>query len=556
MAPPAPKIKSKTAAGKGCLTIFLLLFLLIGLLLTGMFARKMYETALTYTWSRVPSEIVSSEGRVNPAAEDEGSPYLFEVSYRYTWQGQPHESRSRSLGKSSFSDWNDVQRLLKKYPAGEQAYCYVNPSDAAQAILERESLWPALLLGFPMIFVFIGGGGIYLLWFYRDTTSVSRSISGRATKRAKGWVMAAVFATFVILGGGVFAGFFLRPAMMALDAPNWEETPCEVIFSRVGRHSDSDGATYSVDILFSYRVDGTEYRSSRYRFVNFSSSGYSSKRSVVEKHPPGTRAVCYVNPRNPEEAVMDRRISATLLVGLIPAGLFAVGLAGLVYTVPRMRRTREPEAMTARLPHAAEPLVLRPSVGSFGRLTGTAVFALFWNGVIAVFIWQAIAGWRSGSPSWFLMLFLVPFTLVGIASIGAVGYYFLALFSPKPEIMLTPGSVPLGGSATVDWRIRHGVRSIERLQIYLEGREEATYTRGTDTVTDKHTFARIDMAELLPPAAMTRGTAGFSIPRDSMHSFESRHNKVIWALHVKGDVRWWPDINEEFGISVRPVHTW
>ncbi|HLH27703.1 MAG TPA: hypothetical protein VKW77_02230, partial [Acidimicrobiales bacterium] len=51
---------------------------------------------------------------------------------------------------------------------------------------------------------------------------------------------------------------------------------------------------------------------------------------------------------------------------------------------------------------------------------------------------------------------------------------------------------------------------------------------------------------------LRRGRAKFTVPADSMHSWKSGHNKFVWAIHVRGDIPWWPDIGEEFPIEVLP----
>jgi hypothetical protein len=49
------------------------------------------------------------------------------------------------------------------------------------------------------------------------------------------------------------------------------------------------------------------------------------------------------------------------------------------------------------------------------------------------------------------------------------------------------------------------------------------------------------------------GQTRFTIPRDTMHSFTSSNNKIIWMLHLSGDIKRWPNIKEEFEIVIRPM---
>jgi hypothetical protein len=105
----------------------------------------------------------------------------------------------------------------------------------------------------------------------------------------------------------------------------------------------------------------------------------------------------------------------------------------------------------------------------------------------------------------------------------------------------------------LDWSFRGNARRIRRLRIFLRGAEEATYRRGTDTSTDKHTFTEVELFNDTDAAALASGQASVTIPADSMHTFDAPNNKIIWSLHVKGDIPRWPDVAEEFPITVLPI---
>jgi hypothetical protein len=150
---------------------------------------------------------------------------------------------------------------------------------------------------------------------------------------------------------------------------------------------------------------------------------------------------------------------------------------------------------------------------------------------------------------------MIPFVIVGLGTVVGVGYFFLALFNPRPKLIVSPGAIPLGGSAQLEWEVSGRADRIRRLCIYLEGREEATYQSGKSTRTDKETFARIDVMDTQISGYMIHGTAPITIPQESLPSFETAHNKITWVLCVRGDVGRWPDLNEEFPIAVLPMNT-
>jgi len=87
----------------------------------------------------------------------------------------------------------------------------------------------------------------------------------------------------------------------------------------------------------------------------------------------------------------------------------------------------------------------------------------------------------------------------------------------------------------------------------VEGREEVTYRRGTSTATDKKVFATFELVNVGHSGILRTGSVQLKIPADTMHSFDSRNNKVIWAIQVQGDIPRWPDIKDEFPLTIQPL---
>jgi hypothetical protein len=219
----------------------------------------------------------------------------------------------------------------------------------------------------------------------------------------------------------------------------------------------------------------------------------------------------------------------------------------------KMRGSRSAEDRMDDPHWATDPLQLEPQVGPAGKVFGAFVFAALWNGLVSVFVWQAIKSWQSGRPDWFLTLFIIPFVLVGIASIGAVGYFLLAVANPRPRLTLTPGRPRLGETLQLQWRFTGRSGRMSHLRIFLEGREEATYQRGTNTYTDKEVFATVDFVDTTADWEMPRGTAELVIAEDTMHSFEADSNKIVWEIKVAGDIARWPDVQQNFPITIRSM---
>jgi hypothetical protein len=184
--------------------------------------------------------------------------------------------------------------------------------------------------------------------------------------------------------------------------------------------------------------------------------------------------------------------------------------------------------------------VLEAGQSRAGKIIGSIIFSLIWNGIVSVFLYQLISEWNQGSRHWFLAIFLVPFVLVGLATIVMVFNFILAAFNPRPRITLSESRPRLGDSLRVDWTFDGRPQRIQRLEIFLEGREEATYRRGTDTHTDREVFARIPIADTSIDYEIVQGSIELVIPDDTMHSFAGDNNKIVWSLKITGDISRWP----------------
>ena len=393
-------------------------------------------------------------------------------------------------------------------------------------------------------------------------SQLKKALSRRSRQGGPGCLL--LFALPFLVAGGLLTWFFLVvPGSRLLAAQGWQETPCVILTSGVEESSDSDGTTYRVAIAYTYTVSGVRYQSDRYDFLGAYSSGYQGKAKVVERYPPGAVTTCYVDPEDPSQAVLDRRFKAIYLFALLPllflgAGV-GMGLAGLRGLRKAKAPAGEPRPHRVSRPiedpfaAAAGPLVLEPSASPLAKLVGLTLVALFWNGIVSVFVFQAVEGWQGGSPDGCLIVFLIPFVLIGLLLLLASVRQFLVLFNPRLTLTLPHGQLAPGESSYLQWSIAGRASRVQRLRIVLEGREEATYRQGTNTRTDRSVFAQATVVEATEPYTIAAGGAALAIPADGVPSFKADHNKVIWTLKATCDIPGWPDSDDEYEIQVRPA---
>ncbi len=583
--------KPRSFVGKLGMSLFFLVFLGIGLFFFAAIGLTFWNAAAMFTWPAVDCQVTDSQLLHDP---QEDQPYELQLTYTYRYESQEYQGHRYHRDGNRFDEAARAQRLRDALTPGTRTTCYVDPGDPDYAVLRRSSLWIGLAILLPLVFIAVGGGGIYFIWRGAGTDSAGshaqpRSLTRLAKKKQRGVVFLVLFfMVFAIAGGAMFYFMLLRPVLLVFDAQDWPQTPCRIISSEVGSHDSDDGTTYSIDINFSYTYGGREYTADTYSFAaGGSSSGYAGKARVVDQYPAGSEATCYVNPDDPYQAVLNRGMTGGIWVGLFSLPFLLVGVGGLIGTgiwVHRQRAKAMPmqqsiagapgrslagasirgstltpqtdATLRSVLPDfeiTDQPIQLKPATARWAKLLGIIAFCVIWNGLVSVFVTIMVRGHMKGNPDWFMTLFMIPFVLIGLALVGAVFYQLLAMFNPRVMITVSSRAVALGQPLDVAWDIVGQAGRITRLQLELLGREEAQYQRGTNTVTDHSTFARLTLVDTDDPMQIVNGAGSVVVPPDTMHSLKLAHNKIEWKLKLRGHIARWPDVTADYDIVVLPV---
>jgi hypothetical protein len=406
-----------TLGGKIGATLFLLIFLAFGVGFTCLMSGAMVSAVRQRSWSAVPCIITRSTITDNrkPSAPN----YRLNVAYTYAANGHPRTGTLIRTGYTGSSDYYQAQKLADAYSIGSHATCRVDPADSGHAILQTQDMTFGFFILIPLIFILIGGGGIFMVWKPSSPAPPSTSSApGKAPGRNNTLVVSALF----FLAGFLFLVLWFVPMVSRMFAArSWPQVPCTIVHSGVSSHSgNKGGTTYAVEVLYRYQFNGKKFASSRYDFMAGSSSGYDSKQDIVRTLPARKKTVCYVDPADPEYAVLNRGYSMTLLFGLIPVIFVLVGAIGFARAM-RRRLSLDPTGGPSLSPAArAAP---SPLAAAFGSI----LIAAFWNGIVSVFVMETISSWKHGHPDYFLGVFLIPFVLVGLLLICNIFYRFWKL---------------------------------------------------------------------------------------------------------------------------------
>jgi len=390
-----------------------------------------------------------------------------------------------------------------------------------------------------------------------------------------------LFAAF----GSIFVMvFFLLPLLNSFHADRWIEVPCTILESRVGESQGEDGTNYRIEVRYEYHFRAGDlesdptaprFESTRYDFMDgIYSPGREAKEEEVRRLAPGTTTTCRVNPENPAEAVLIAGIPEGLWFGLFTLIFPLVGFALVIGGVLGLRRARLrrsenlslssnagssslPDMVADTVEDTAGAVELRPAQGRVGKLVAIGIFAAFWNGIIWTILGVAILPgiMQGGIFEWFPLLFLSIFVVIGLVMIGAFFHQLLALTNPRLQLTVNRQGLRPGDWLELEWECAGNPSRVTTLTLALEGRESATYSRGTDTVTDTHVFARMTLATLDDAGAIFSGKTRVQIPLDAMPSFSASHNKIEWRLTVRGVIPRWPDISDEYNFTILPYRS-
>ena len=152
-----------------CGGIFVLVFIILGIVLILGNARARKRAGESQSWPTTSARILLSEVRVSQTRDEDGNlqapafyPY---VEYDYLVNGQTYQSKKLAFGsKEMFGNQAAAQAKLASYPVGAAVPIFYNPAKPGDAVLERVAPKSKTGMIVGIIFLVIGAcGGLGLL---------------------------------------------------------------------------------------------------------------------------------------------------------------------------------------------------------------------------------------------------------------------------------------------------------------------------------------------------------------------------------------------------------
>ncbi len=150
--------------------------------------------------------------------------------------------------------------------------------------------------------------------------------------RAGRWFL-AILGLLVALLGGLFIWLMARSFLRAREMRAWPEVACVIIISELEerRHDENSPAEFRLDLSFGYEWQGVPHTGDH---LTLRGSPWSSKRERADERaaefPVGKKTTCWVDPANPEFAVLKPDSLAPGYSIWFPA-LFVVGGLGITF---------------------------------------------------------------------------------------------------------------------------------------------------------------------------------------------------------------------------------
>lgn len=152
------------------------------------------------------------------------------------------------------------------------------------------------------------------------------------------------------LAGLLLLSQFGGPALNYLRSMGWEQVSGTITHTAVEDAWDTTGDRYIGQVIYSYEVNGVTYEGDQIDLRGQTFFGARNEaEQLVAPYPVGTSVTPYVDPANPNRAVLDRNLPGATwgIVGVGSALLLLSLVLGVRSLASRPQSSEKPKATTA-----------------------------------------------------------------------------------------------------------------------------------------------------------------------------------------------------------------
>ncbi len=519
--------------GKIGLTLFILVWLAMPVGILVIASRNALENSRIKSWMEVPCTFESAK------ADGQGGDFRVAVRYAYEVDGVRHVGTRYSVSQGDDVVVDGVARrneLLDRYAEGASGTCFVNPSDATQSVLVRESpLSKALLFPFLAggLFLCVGCGVLFATWRKKapskanaladEPTPLTDATASAKTRRPilADFIVPA-FGTVFLLVGIILGGFTARTLWHNLHTA-WGTATGTVISSTVGVSRSSKSTTYYPYVVYRYTVDGHEYENDVLSKPRTSIDNHAAVERHAARYCPDAEIQVFYNPDNPSESFLERAGMSDYAFLIFPL-LFAV--AGAVMLVCGLR---------VLLPRSAVPSYETPLTGQrLKRAANDEAQKVFFTALWCTFTFTFVAIWFTAGEqfSWtwefwtFDKFFVLIFPLFGVGLIvSCVHGLIRRLRTGRYEVEISCDRLRPGARVQVTYRF-HGNASRIHHVVFAVEQQNIAYQRTARDGGDPYAKWRNNVWSA-DGRVVQQGTFVFTLPP----RIEGR--RIVWRLVLK-----------------------
>ena len=511
-----------------------------------------------FTFFAINEAIKKNQGLVNTESSckilnstiqleiDNESPFKLLVSYYLNGKFNYYGAFSKSYSKFSYA-----KSKKDHFKTNNIVKCYYNPKDLSKTTLEKFNAGSILFVLFPLIFVFIGAGGIYFTLSNKQSKKSKVSNSPNVVTLSN---RTKLIICSVLLGISVAVTYFLvyKPFSLSIASKNWQKIEAQVLKSEIKENQSDDGTTYAPNILYKYNLNNEIFYSTRISFFDYSSSNYKRAKNIINKYPLGSNIEILVNPNNSVQAVIEPKISMLLLLFL----LIPFILIWVAYSIFKSKKINYKNFKNQNLSNKnttwlnGKMNLVKNSqnlykLRSNQNLKLTLIFTGLFSILFATFIYKLL-----------IEKDFIPLIIVGIFFIIVFPIFINSLFqifNPRLSLTIEEENLSLGGNYKFYWKLERTNKKINQISFNLNLEESITYKSGKNSVTKNENVYNKNFFTLNNIRSKNNfGEFIISVPSNLMPSFYTYGNKLTWSIIAKIDIENYPDINQNFEILVRP----
>jgi len=351
----------------------------------------------------------------------------------------------------------------------------------------------------------------------------------------------------------VFYLFTFKPLYSLIVTYNWTETPCEIKSASVKEDHSWDYRNsmyvtkYSFNVAYVYGYEGKSFRSNSFYFTGTDSRYSSWQRLWQRKYTDAVDPVCYVNPKNPEESVLELGFKLALIK--IIWGPIILLFAAMLFS--EFKRSAKIEIYSCPGKHPFEKIF------RFDKQQMTCKPASYKGFVFVVFLvidimillnifdviyrYRAEMGWKLKG------LIMIPFSAMGLLTVyWFIRYVLLPNSKPVPYITLRPGVLSYGEPVSISWKWKGSLEKLKKLRILLVGE----YSHNQKDQMSKNNFHKSTIFKSETPLKIASCETVFKMP-DKISI--PRCGDVHWFIEIEAETDSSSDVNAVFLLPVKFV---